>query len=206
MKTSHKTWCQPISARKLTSKKMWLPKTELEISEISEFSILALYWNRKLRKLGNISNTCKFQGMYFTCGSWKFPRFPSFWFWPLYQGRPYLYWNRKLDKLGNIYNTCKFHECVLLEEVWDFLRFRVFDFGPYTEIENLKKYLQRLQIPRNVFYLRKLEISKVYEFSILALILRSKTRKTRKFCVKWICFIWGSYKFLRSEAATRSVL
>ena len=134
MKTSHKTWCQPISARKLTSKKMWLPKTELAISEISEFSILALYWNRKLRKLGNISNTCKFQRMCFTWGSWKFPRFPSFWFWPLW-------WNWKLGKLGNIYNTCKF---------WG-------------------------------MYLKKLEICEVCEFSMLALILKSKTWKTRKY-------------------------
>ena len=193
MKTSHKTWCQPISARKLTSKKMWLPKTELEISEISEFSILALYWNRKLGKLGNISNTCKFQGMCFTCGSWKFPRFPSFWFWPLYQGRPYLYWNRKLGKLGNIYNTCKFHECVLLEEVGDFLGFRVFDFGPHTEIENLKKIFttransKECVLPEEVGNFRGL---RVFDFGPYP--ERSKTRKTRKFCVKWICFIWGS--------------
>ena len=33
---------------------------EFEFSEISEFSILALYWNWKLQKLGNIYNTCKF--------------------------------------------------------------------------------------------------------------------------------------------------
>ena len=143
MKTSHKTWCQPISARKLTSKKMWLPKTELAISEISEFSILALYWNRKLGKLGNISNTCKFQGMCFTCGSWKFPRFPSFWFWPLYQGRPYLYWNRKLDKLGNIYNTCKFHECF----TWGSLRFPTlpsFRFWPIYWNRKLEKIFTTL--------------------------------------------------------------
>ena len=106
--------------------------------------------------------------MYFTWGSWKFPRFPSFRFWSLY-------WNRKLGKLGNIYSTCNLQgmcftweswrsprlpnfrfrpyteienseifktvyskECVLLEEVENFLGFQVFDFGPYTEIENLE--------------------------------------------------------------------
>ena len=88
MKTSLKIWCQPISAREWTSKTKWLAKTELGLSEISEFSILTLYLNRKL---GNIYNTCKFQGMCFTWGSWKFP---SFRFWPLY-------WNRKLGKLRN---------------------------------------------------------------------------------------------------------
>ena len=32
-----------------------------------------------------------------------------------------------------------------------------------------------------MFYLRNLENSKVFEFSILALILKSKTQKTRKY-------------------------
>ena len=52
MKTSQKISCEPITARKGASKK-GLVKTEFEIFELSKFSILALYWNQKLGKLGN---------------------------------------------------------------------------------------------------------------------------------------------------------
>ena len=97
MKTSQKIRCQPIITRKRTSKK-GLVKMELEISDVSEFSILALYWNRKL---GNIFKTFKFQRSCFIWESWKFPTFPSFRFWPLY-------WNRKLGKLRNFFKTSKF--------------------------------------------------------------------------------------------------
>ena len=50
MKISQKIWCQPISARKWTSIKQWLAKTELEIFEVSEFSIMALILKSKTRK------------------------------------------------------------------------------------------------------------------------------------------------------------
>ena len=63
-------------------------------------------WNQKLRKSGNIYNTCKFQGMCFTWGSWTSAGFPSVRFWPLY-------WNRKLGKLRNFVLS----EFVLFEEV-----------------------------------------------------------------------------------------
>ena len=58
-----------------------------------------------------------------------------------------------------------------------------FSIWPYTEIEN-SEIFPILQIPKNVFYMRKLEISEVSMFSILVLILKSKTQKTWKFCVK----------------------
>ena len=123
-KTSQKIWRQPISAKKWTKNKKWLAKTELEISEMSEFSLLALYWNRKLGKLGNISNTCKFQRMCFTWERWKFPRFQSFQFW-------HLYWNRKLGKLRNIYNTCKSQEKCFTWGSWKFPSFPSFRFWPF---------------------------------------------------------------------------
>ena len=77
-----------------------------EFLRFSSFRFWPLCWNQKLGKLGNIYNTCKFQGMCFTWGSCKLPRFPSFRFWPLY-------WNRKLGKLGNFVLS----ESVLFEEV-----------------------------------------------------------------------------------------
>ena len=132
MKNSLKIWCQPISARKWTCKKKWLAKMELEISKISEFSILALYWNRKLGKLGNISNTCKSQRMCFTWGSWKFLRFLSFWFWPLY-------WNWKLRKLRNNYNTCKFQGMRFTWGSWKFPMFLSFRFWPIYWNQKLGK-------------------------------------------------------------------
>ena len=67
MKTSQKISCQPIITRKRASKK-GLVKTELEIFELSEFSILALNWNRKLGKLGNFFKTSKFEWISFV---WK---------------------------------------------------------------------------------------------------------------------------------------
>ena len=107
----------------MDKQKKWLAKTELEISEISEFLILALYWNQKLGKIGNTYNTCKFQGKCFTWGTWKIPRFLSFRFWPLY-------WNRKLRKLGNIYNTCKFKGMSFTWGSLKFPRFPSFQFWP----------------------------------------------------------------------------
>ena len=134
MKTSQKIRCQPITARKWASK-MGLVKVELQISEHSEFSILALYWNRKFGKLGNIFKTCQFHRVCFIWGSWKFPRFPSFRFSPLY-------WNQKLGKLENIFKTCNFQRTFLFEEVGNFRGFWFFDFGPYTEIENWEKWFR----------------------------------------------------------------
>ena len=72
---------------------------------------------------------------------------------------------------------------VLLEEVGNFRGFRVFDLALILKSKSrkIRNYSQHLQIPRNVFYLRKLEISDVSEFLILALILKSKNQKTRYF-------------------------
>ena len=64
--------------------------------------------------------------------------------------------------------------------IGNFRDFRVFDFGLILKSKT-RKYFQYLQIPKNVFYLRKLEISEVFEFSILAFILKSKTHKTQKY-------------------------
>ena len=67
--------------------------------------------------------------------------------------------------------------------IGNFRDLRVFDFGLILKSKTWKtrKYFQYLQIPKNVFYLRKLDISEVFEFSILALILKSKTHKTQKY-------------------------
>ena len=107
----------------------------------------------------------------------EFPKFPSFRFWSLYEIE-----NLKNSEIFSPPVNSK--ECVFLYEVGNFRGFRVFDFGFYTEIESLENseiFSQHLQIPKNVVYLRKFEISEVSEFSILALILYSKTRKTRKY-------------------------
>ena len=61
--------------------------------------------------------------------NWKFPRFPSFRFWPY-------------TEIENLVNSEIFlilvnsKECVLLEKDENFRGFRVFSFGLYTEIEN----------------------------------------------------------------------
>ena len=118
----------------------------------------------------------------------EFPRFPSFRFW-------LLYWNRKLRKLGNIFSTlANSKECGLLEKVWNFRSFRVFDFGSYTIFENSKnsEIFSSIINFKGFVLFEEVGISEVSEFSILAFMLKSKTRKTRKFCVEWICFIWGS--------------
>ena len=59
----------------------------------------------------------------------KFPRFPSFRFWPYTEIE-----NSENSGIFPILVNSK--ECVLLEEVGNFRGFRVFDFGPYDEIEN----------------------------------------------------------------------
>ena len=86
-----------------------------QLQVLKQFPSFPSFWflykgqNWKPGKLGSIYNTCKFQGMCFTWGSWKFPRFLSLRFWPLY-------WNRKLGKLGNFVLS----EFVLFEEVRNF--------------------------------------------------------------------------------------
>ena len=135
----------------------------------------------------------------------KFPKFSSFQFWPLCK-------NRKLGKLGNFFKTCSCFDpytkiessenskinwrlvAALLEEVGNFRGFRVFDFGPYKKIENSEnsEIVSRLVKLIHFFVcLGKLESSEIWEFSILTLMLKSKTRKTFqnifKACkVKWI--------------------
>ena len=66
--------------------------------------------------------------------------------------------------------------------------------------EKSSKNFQNSQIPKNLFFLRKLEICDVSEFLILAFILKSKTWKTLgKFFedlqISKTCFIWGSWTF-----------
>ena len=58
--------------------------------------------------------------------NWKFPRFPSFRFWPVTEIE-----NSKI--FTTLLNS---KECVLLEEVGNFQGFLVFTFGANTEIEN----------------------------------------------------------------------
>ena len=68
---------------------------------------------------------------------------------------------------------------VLLEEVGNFQGLRVFDFGPNTKIENSEnsEIVPRLVKLIDFFFvcLRKFEIPKVTEFSVLTLILATKT-------------------------------
>ena len=60
--------------------------------------------------------------------NWKFPRFPSFQFWPY----------TEIEKSEIFTTLVNSKECVLLEEVGNFRGFQVFDFGHYTEIGNSK--------------------------------------------------------------------
>ena len=106
----------------------------MEISELSEFSILALYWDQKLGKLENIFKTFKFQGICFIWESWKFLRFPSFQFWPLY-------WNQKLRKLKKFFKTSKFE---WISFIWEKLGiFEVSEFSILALI--LKSKTQKTQ-------------------------------------------------------------
>ena len=71
----------------------------------------------------------------------------------------------------------------LFEAVLNFRGFRVFDFSPYTEIENSKnsKIFSRLVKLSEIVLFEEVGISEDSEFSILALILKSKTQKTQKY-------------------------
>ena len=80
---------------------------KLEISEVSEFSILVLILKSKTRKFGNFFKTCNC----FVGGSWKFPMFPSLQFWPLC-------WNQKLENFFNCF----------VRGSWRFARFSSFQF------------------------------------------------------------------------------
>ena len=93
---------------------------KLEFPRFPSFRFWPLCWNRKLGKLGNIFNNCKFQRLCFTWERWKLPRFPSFRFWDLY-------WYRKLR---NTFNTCKFQILCFTWGSWEFLRFPGFWFWP----------------------------------------------------------------------------
>ena len=119
MNTSQKIRYQLTTVRKQTSKK-GLVKSELEISELSEFSILASYWNWKLGKSEIFSRLLNFKGFVLFEKNREFPRFPSFPFWPLS-------WIRKLRKLGNsqipqrkqiLWNLC-------LEKISEFSKFSI---------------------------------------------------------------------------------
>ena len=93
----------------------------------------------------------------------------------------FIYCN-KIEKFQG-FRVLNFKKFLLFEDIGNFRGFRLFDFGPYTEIQNQEnsEIFSRLVNFKGLFYLRKKKISKVYEFSILAFILKSKTRKTRKF-------------------------
>ena len=152
----------------------------------TSFRFWPLYWNRKLRKLGNIYNTCKFQGMFFTWGGWKFPKFLSFDF-----GH---YTKIENSENSEIFKTLvNFKECVLLEEVRNFRVFRVFDFGPYTEIKNSEnsETFSKLVIAllEEVWNFRGFP---VFDFTLYAEIENSEYSEffSRLFQVKWICFVW----------------
>ena len=58
--------------------------------------------------------------------NWKFPRFPSFRFWP----------DTEIENSKIFTTLLNSKECVLLEEVGNFQGFLVFAFGANTEIEN----------------------------------------------------------------------
>ena len=75
-----------------------------------------------------------------------------------------------------------FKEFLLFENIGKFRRFRLFYFGSYTAIENSEnsEIFSRLVNFKGFFYLKKLEISEVSEFLILAFILKLKARKTWK--------------------------
>ena len=70
-------------------------------------------------------------------------------------------------------------EFLLFEEIGNFRDFRVFDYGPYTKIENSEN---SEIFPRLVIALLE-EVRSFQGFGVfsLALILKAKSRKTRKF-------------------------
>ena len=142
----------------------------LEVSEVSEFSILALILKSKTskfewiffnwrnwefprfpsfrflhlcwdRKLGKLGTFLKAYNC-FVGGSWKFRRFPSFQFWPLY-------WNWKLGKLRNFSRLLNLNEFFLIEEIGNFRGFLVLDFGTYAEIKNSLSRKQFDVVPLN---------------------------------------------------------
>ena len=163
----------------------------LEISEVSEFSTLALIQKSKTRKLGKLGNFFKTCNC-FAGGCRKFPRFRSFRFWTLYKYQKlgncfktyscftrgswkfpmfssFWYWtlykNRKLVKLGNCLKPCKVNWFFcLFEEGGNFRGYRVFDFRPYSDNENLENsdsFSKLLDLSET----RKFGVIRVFDFN-----------------------------------------
>ena len=123
-----------------------------EFPRFPSFRFWLLYWNRKLRKLGNIFSTLANSK---ECGLlekvWNFRSFRVFDF-----GSYTIFENSKNSEIFS--SIINFKGFVLFEEVGNFRGFRIFDFGLYAEIENSKN--SEILCWVNLFYLRKLEISK----------------------------------------------
>ena len=90
------------------------------------------------------------------------------------------------------FKTSKLEWISFIWEIWEFLRFLSFGFGPLSWNQNLEKFGNFSG--RVIVHWRKFQTSDVFEFLILLLMLKLKTRKIRNFfktCkVKWICFVW----------------
>ena len=80
---------------------------------------------------------------------------------------------------------------VLPEEVGNFQGFRVFDHGVYTKIENSEIFATLVNSEECVLIeeVGNFRGFRVFDFGPYT---EFENSKTRKFNVKWICFIWGS--------------
>ena len=83
-------------------------------------------------------------------------------------------------------------ECILLGEVGNFRGFWVFNFGPYTEIEKSEnsKIFTTLVNSKECVLLE--EVGNFRGFQVFDFGPYTEIENSENFCVKWICFIWGS--------------
>ena len=95
----------------------------LEISEVSNFLILALIWNGKLGKLRNIFKTCKFERTFL------FEEIGNF---RVFDFGPYT----EIENSDIFSRLLNLNEFLLFEDIGNIQVFWVFDYGPYAEIEN----------------------------------------------------------------------
>ena len=146
-----------------------------ESQRFPSFRFWPLYWNQKLRKLGNTStlvnslNSKECVLLEEEVGNLR--GFRVFDFGPYTEIEN----SENSEIFSRILNLSEF---LLFEEIGNFRDFRVFDYGPYTKIENSEN---SEIFPRLVIALLE-EVRSFQGFGVfsLALILKAKSRKTRK--------------------------
>ena len=141
-------------------------------------------------QLGNFLKTSKIKWNCFVWGSWNFRGFQAFNFGP--------YTEIENSENSEIFSRLvNFKGLFLFEEVGNFGGFHVVHFGPYTEIKNLEnsEIFSRLVNFEECVLLEEVgNLQHLWVFNF-GLTLKSKTQKTWKYCVKWICFIcyWNQH-------------